>query len=91
MITLEYYNRTTVLLNASTENQRAVTDAHETLQTEPHTSTRAAERTVSMGSLTSARCCSNSLTGSPQILLLRAMPNSSDRRAILPCPVHPAG
>lgn len=80
-----------MLLNASTENQRAVIDAYKTLQTEPHTSTWAAEQTVSMGSPTSARCCSDSLARPPHMLLLSRTINSSDRRAILPCPVHPAG
>lgn len=45
---------------------------------------------VSMGLLTSARCCSISLTGPPQMLLHRGMPNS-DSTATFPCPVHPAG
>lgn len=77
-----------MLPNTSTENQRAVIDAYKTLQTELHTSSRA----CSQHSLkTSARCCSNSLTGPLQMHFHRLVPNSSGRTAILPCPVHPAG
>lgn len=80
-----------MLLHITTESHGAITDAYKTLQAEPHTSTPAVEHTVSMGPLTSARCCSNSLTGPPQTLFHRRMPNSSGRTAILPYPVHPAG
>ena len=58
-----------MLLNASTGKQRTVTDAYKHLQIEPHVSTQAAECTVSMGSLTPARYCYNSLTQPLQVLV----------------------